>query len=110
MEPVTMGLILGGTSLGTGLLNTLLTARASKEQKKENLETRAFQRETFERTFAEDKRSARVSEKLAKENLKRQAEIDNFNNRQSFVNNFLTILNNDPQRQQQMINLSRGRK
>lgn len=110
MEPLTMGLILGGASLGTGLLNTLITVGGAKAQRREGAETRVFQRETFERTFAEEKRASRAAEKLSKEQLAMQKDINNFNKRQTFVNNFLTVLNKDPERQQQMINLSRGRR
>jgi uncharacterized UPF0160 family protein len=109
MEPVTAGLIKAGVPAVTGLLDILLTMQASKEQKRESKKIRAFQRETFEKTFAEEKRATRASKKIQKQQLERQKEIDDFNKRQAFVNNFLTVLNKDPKRQQEMINLSRGR-
>jgi len=110
MDPLTTGLILGGVSLGSGLLNYLITSRGAKEQAKEGEETRQYQRETFERTFAEEKRASRTNQKIAKRRMKLDEDMFNFNQRQSFVNNFLTGLNQNPNARESFIGLSRGRR
>ena len=109
-EPVSTGLLWAGVTGGSNLLNVLFQWQGMKEQKREAKKTRAFEKETFERTFAEEKRATRVAEKQRKEEFALQQDTLNFNKRQTFISNFLTGLNKNPSAQANFIQLSRGRR
>ena len=112
MEPmtVTTAAILGGTAFGGSLLNALIVRKGAKEQVAESKVIRAFERETFGKTFAEEKRATRVAEKISKEKLALEKSKIDFDKRQTFIDNFLTNINLNPGAGNNFIELSRARR